>query len=283
MTLHATRRRHWLAAGTAVAAAALAPALRAQDEPAMSRIRARGVLTVALYNELPPFHQGGQGIDVGLARLLAEGLGLPLRLMPFDAGESMGDDLRNLVWKGHYLGFGPADVLLHVPVDKPLIEAEPRVLIFGPYYRETLMLARRLEVLPELDSLAALKGQRVAVAGQSLAGWLMLGADGGAYREQLVTRLAEGCEAARLLQTGEVAAAAGTASELYSVLGGDERFRIEPLPLPRAPRQGWAVGMAVKKEAPDLAQALQATLNQRQADGRLAQLFAAARVPWRAP
>ena len=53
--------------------------------------------------------------------------------------------------------------------------------------------------------------------------------------------------------------------------------------MPRAPRDGWAVGMAVKKQSVELAQALQAALNAVAADGRLAKAFAAAQVPWHAP
>lgn len=276
-------RRQLLAAGLGLVGSLVAPHVRAEGESALERIKAKGFLTVAVYNDLPPFHAKGKGIDVELARLLAAELGLRLNLMPFDADEDMGDDLRNMVWKGHYLGFGPADLLLHVPVDKPLMDQQRKVLIFGPYYRETIVLARNVERLPELPSLSALKGQRVAVAGQSLAGWLLIGADGGAYRDQLTTKLDNGVEAARLLRRGEVVAAAGTASELHSVLGSDARFAIAPLPMPRAPRDGWAVGMAVRKESEDLARALQAALNTVTQDGRLARLFAAAQVPWAQP
>ena len=61
------------------------------------------------------------GIDVELGRALAEALGVKFSALPFAAGENMDDDLRHMVWRGHYLGFGPADVLLHVPVDRPLM------------------------------------------------------------------------------------------------------------------------------------------------------------------
>lgn len=276
-------RRSLLKASAALAATPLAWSAQAQEESAWARIQARGVLSVAIYNDNPPFNVKGKGIDAELARLLATQLGLKLNLLPFDADEKMGDDLRNMVWKGHYLGYGPADVLLHVPVDKPLMDAERQVLIFGPYYRERVVMARRLDRLPDLESLAALKGHKVAVAGQSLAGWLLIGADQGAYRDLLTTHLPDGVAAARLLRDGEVDAAAGQASELYSVLGDDKRFFIEALPMPRAPRDGWAVGMAVKKQSVELAQALQAALNAVAADGRLAKAFATAQVPWQAP
>lgn len=256
---------------------------QAQDSTdAMARIRARGSLIVAVYNTMPPFNMNGSGIDVQIAEQLAHELGVKLNLLPFNAGEGMEDDLRNMVWKGHYLGFGPADVLLHVPVDKPLMDSQKQVLILAPYYKETVAMAYQVGRVPRLDSLADLKGLKVAVAGQTLAGWLLLGADDGAYREQLMTRMDDGTEAARLLLSGEVAVAAGNASELHSVLKGDKQYRVIPMPIPRAPRNGWAVGMAVKKNATDLARALQTAVNDMSKDDRMSKIFAGQSVPWAA-
>ena len=247
----------------------------------LSKVKSRGSLVVGLYKDMPPFHADGAGIDVELGRALAESLGVAFSPLPFPADENMGDDLRNMVWKGHYLGYGPADVLLHVPVDRPLMEANPQVRVFAPYWRERVMIARNVEQLPALDSLAALAGKAVAVPGQSLAGWLLIGAEGGALRDSLSTKWNDGVEAAKALQRAEVLAAAGLASELQAVLRGDARFVIEPLPSPRAPRDGWAVGMAVKKDATELAQALQGAVNQLAGSGRLAEIFAKANLAWR--
>jgi ABC-type amino acid transport substrate-binding protein len=160
--------------------------------------------------------------------------------------------------------------------------ANPRVSIFGPYYRERVMIARDLAKAPRLESLADLGTQKIAVPGQSLAGWLLIGADSGKYRDQLTTKLKDGTEAAALLQRGDVVAAAGHASELESVLAGDARFAIEPLPLPRM-KDGWVIGMAVKKENEDLAHALQAAINTLTDNGELGRMFAASKVSWRKP
>ncbi len=274
-------RRRLLIAGTAALATLALPAL-AQDKPALQRIKERGSLIVGLYNDMPPFHVAGQGIDVALAAALAKALEVKLTLLPFNADENMNDDLRNMVWRGHYLGFGPADVLLHVPVDRPLMAANPRVSIFAPYYRERVMLARDLAKAPRLESLDDLGRQNIAVPGQSLAGWLLIGADSGKYAAQLTTKLKDGTEAAAMLLRGEVVAAAGHASELESVLAGDARFAIEPLPLPRM-KDGWVIGMAVKKESEDLARALQTAVNGLTDNGELGRMFAAGKVGWRKP
>ena len=248
----------------------------------LARVQERGLLSVGVYQDMPPFHAGGKGIDVDLAQALAEALGVKLALLPFHADDNMGDDLRSMVWRGHYLGYGPADVLLHVPVDRPLMDANPQVAIFGPYCRERVAIARRVDQVPRLDTLAQLAGLKVAVPGQSLAGWLLIGADEGAYRQDLTTHWKDGAEAARALQRGEFAAAAGLASELESVLHGDARFAISELPSPRVSRAGWAVGMAVKKDATDLAQALQRAVDELAASGRLRAIFARGNVAWSA-
>jgi ABC-type amino acid transport substrate-binding protein len=83
------------------------------------------------------------------------------------------------------------------------------------------------------------------------------------------------------LLRGEVTVAAGLASELESVLRGDPRFAIEALPVPRAPREGWAAGLAVKKDGADLAQALQAAMAQLGQNGGLKAIFARHNVGWR--
>lgn len=267
------------AAGAAAGMAGLP--LRPWATP-LERVRERGALTVGIYQDMPPFHVGGKGIDVELAQALAESLGVPLSLLPFHADENMADDLRHMVWRGHYLGYGPADVLLHVPVDRPLMDANPQVAILAPYCRDRVAIARRLDRVPRLDTLSQLPGGPVAVPGQSLAGWLLIGADGGAHRNQLVTRWKDGTEAARALLREEVVAAAGLASELEAVLRGDTRFEIAPLPSPRAPRDGWAVGMAVKRGSTELAQALQGAVNELTASGRLARIFERSNVAWRA-
>ncbi len=253
-----------------------------REPTALEKVKKRGRLVVALYNDMQPFHHQGQGIDADLAKALAQGLGVELSMLPFNAGEDMGDDLRNMVWRGHYLGFGPADVLMHVPVDRPLMDGQPRVNIFAPYYRERIAIARRLATVPQLPSLDALAGQRIAVPGQTLGGWLMLGAENGRYRDQLLTRWKDGVEAAQALQKAEVAAAVATAAELEFVLAGDPAYAIEPLPLPRA-KNGWPVGLAVKRDATDLAQALQVAMNAVVTSGDVGRMFAKAKVGWAKP
>ena len=268
--------------GGAVTGAALGAFAAGLAAAPLTKVRERGTLVVGIYEDMPPFHAGGKGIDVDLAQALADSLGVKLSLLPFHADDNMNDDLRNMVWRGHYLGYGPADVLMHVPVERPLMDANPQVSIFAPYYRERVAMARNLERVPTLDTMSQIGPLPVAVTGQSLAGWLLIGADGGAYKNQLSTQWKDGTECARALLRGEVAVAAGLTSELESVLRGNAGVAIGPLPAPRAPRDGWATGLAVKSDSTDLAQALQAAVNQLAGSGRMAEIFARYNVSWRA-
>lgn len=271
-------RRRLLAAG---ALAGLGAAAQAQEASALERVKRAGRLVVAVYQDLPPFNVQGKGIDVDLAGQLADAVGVPLSLLPFTAGENISDDLRAAVWRGHFLGWGPADVMLHVPMERPLIEAHPQVEVFGPYYRERVMLAWDRERGPAPQDAAALRGVTIAVAATTLAGWLLAGADGGALRESLQTRNVDGVEAARKLLAGEVGAAAGLASELESTLAGQSRYQVVPLPLERAPRSGWVIGCAVKRGATDLAKVIQDRLTALAGGSAMREIFQRHGVTWR--
>ncbi|WP_229429514.1 ABC transporter substrate-binding protein [Massilia sp. ZL223] len=258
-------RRRALLACAAAAFAAAAPARAGWD-----KIRESGALKVAVYNEFAPFSDKGAGIDVDLAQVLAAKLGLRLSLMPFPADEEVADDLRNMVWKGHYLGYGPADVMLHVPVDSRLMADNPQVRIFAPYYVESLRLARSAAAIPQLQGVDSLAGKRIGVEKVSIAGMLMLGE--ARLREQVRIYPTAG-EALAALKAGALDAVLAKRSEVETALRDDPAFPVEELAFQRMPRNGWAVGMAVRKDNEDLARRLQAAVNEMTASGELAALF----------
>ncbi|MFO1328446.1 MAG: hypothetical protein U1F56_13895 [Rubrivivax sp.] len=75
MTAVPLTRRACLATALA-AGAGMAQAQPAGEPGALARVKARGRLTVAVYNDMPPFHVAGKGIDVELAAALAKALGV---------------------------------------------------------------------------------------------------------------------------------------------------------------------------------------------------------------
>jgi ABC-type amino acid transport substrate-binding protein len=244
-------------------------------------LREPGVLSIAVYTDFAPFSQSAegdyQGIDVALARRLAERLNLKLRLLPFNAGENMTDDLRNMVWRGDILHYGPADVMLHVPVDRRFSGANDQALIFAPYYRETLVLLRDIRALPVVSSASDLIGKWVATEQGTAAASALLGAEGGALREKIrMSSTPEG--ALRLLTGGDVAAALVTRAQAEAALRflpDHSMYAMSELSLNGLPSGGWAVGMAVKADNSELAARLAQAIEDLARSGELHDLFAA--------
>lgn len=279
-----TSRRTWLqAASWACAGAALGLASgrsHAQELFDLDKVRASGALKVALYKDNSPYSDGNgqdmQGVDVALAGALAAEMGLRLNLLPFDAGEKMNDDLRNMVWRGHYLGYGPADVMLHVPVDKFLMNANKQALIFAPYSRQVLVIFHALERLPSVRSGHDLQDLPLTAERGSGAASTLLGFGGGRLRNQ-VKMFNSGIDAAHAVIKGESAAAYVSRAQAETALRASGQtqagFGLTQLTLPGLADNGWPIGMAVKLENKQLALALEAALNNIRADGRLLAMY----------
>ncbi|WP_423454779.1 substrate-binding periplasmic protein [Ottowia sp. VDI28] len=257
------------------------PAAHAQAELAdLDRVRARGTLKVALYKDNAPFSGnvpggGMQGLDVAIAAALAREMGLQLALLPFDADENMNDDLRNMVWRGHYLGYGPADVMLHVPVDKYLMQENRQALIFAPYMREQVVLAHDVRRVPEVRAAEDLKGLPLAVERGTGAASALMGHGGGLLRAD-VHLYPSGPEAVKAVLEGKAAAAYVTRAQAESVLSKAEPkpgdIRLTPLQLRGVP-DGWPIGLAIKAENRKLGEALETALQSLRSKGELLAIF----------
>jgi ABC-type amino acid transport substrate-binding protein len=269
------------AALLALAASLVTPVFAAEDA-ALDKIKRSGVLKVALYKNFPPFSHEGKGVDVDLADALATRLGLKASILWFDADENMEDDLRNMVWKGHYLGYGPADVMLHVPVDREFMAKVDKVKFFAPYHRERYAIGRKLDVLPACESLEPMATLPYAIEGDTLAASVMLSADSGAYRNTMKTYRTGG-EAVAALLKGDVAIAIAQQGELEGGLKGDQRFAVDQPPQPTLQKRQWAVGLAIKAGSEDLALALQSAMNDLQADGSIKNILLKHGVTHRQP
>ncbi len=245
------------------------PAVAADSED-MEKIRTSGKLSVAVYDDFPPYSGKQGGIDHDLADALAKKLNLKLSLLPFPAGDDIGDDLRNMVWKGHFLGFGPADVMLHVPVDRSVMLKNDKVEIFAPYYRDTVKLVRNVKAIPDLNGIESLEGKKLGAEKVSISAMVLLGEP--SLRENVNIYLTP-IEALQKLKEGELDAVVASRSEIESVIRGDQRFEVTDAPFSRLPRNGWVVGLAVKKENTELAQLLQKAVNDMFDSGEMAALF----------
>lgn len=260
--------------------AGLAPAYAQTELSDLARIRASGVLKVAVYKDNAPLSSGSandmQGLDVALAQALARQMNLSLSLLPFDAGENMNDDLRNMVWRGHYLGYGPADVMLQVPVDKYLMQKNRQVMVLAPYMRQSLVLMHDTRRLADVAAPEDLKGLPLAAERGAGAASALMGYGGGLLRTQ-VGIYNTGVDAVQAVVDGKAVGAYVTRAQAESVLArhasrrGD--YRLSPLVLSGVPDNGWPVGMAIKTEHQALGQALETALQALRNSGELLAIF----------
>ncbi|MGN6389399.1 MAG: substrate-binding periplasmic protein [Burkholderiaceae bacterium] len=267
MTFDSTRRR-LLTAAVCLAALAAGPARADLD-----KIKKTGTLTVAVYEDFAPYSDKSGGIDVDIGAALAAKLGVKMSPLPFPAGETLNDDLRNMVWKGHYLGYGPADVMLHVPIDRALAKENPQVEIFAPYHTETVRLVHNVDKVPNYRGLSSMLGKDIGVEKVSIAAVVLLGEDNGAYRDH-VKIYDNGIQAVQALKEGKLDGVLANRSEIETVLRGDPRFEMDEVSFARLPPKGWTVGLAVKKENRDLAHALQDAMDELFKSGEMAKIFA---------
>ena len=260
---------------------------RAQQASALAQIKEKGVLRVAVYKDNYPYSylEQGQmrGIDVDLARALAKHLGLGMSTMNLTASdESMSDDLRNAVWKGHYLGGGTADVMMHVPVDKEFAQENDQVLIFAPYYREEMLIAHDHTRVPDVSSLLVFIKEPIGVELATFADTFLSMAE----RGRLVSKLRHYANfrlACQALKEGEIAAVLAQRAQLEACFKDDsEQFRLSMVPTP-VKLLSWPVGMAVKENAADLKNALSDALSELKRSGTLAALFEAHGVTYVEP
>ena len=246
-----------------------------------------GLLRVAVYKDFPPYADAGKGVDVALGRELARRLGLDAEIVAYAADEDMNDDLRNMVWKGHYLGTRPADVMLHVPVDERLAERNEQVKIFGPYHLESLAIARDpARVGPVTGSAAraleVFTREKVGVETESLADGFLLSVLHGRLRENVV-HFTTVADAVAAMQRGDVAAVMATQAEIEAALGKQTRFSVGPVDMPELRIKGWPLGMAIKRDNTQLGEALTAAMIEIQRDGTLDRIFAEHGITRRTP
>jgi polar amino acid transport system substrate-binding protein len=278
------QRRSVLLAASLLLGAALSALAQATET---LELQQPGRLRVAVYADFLPYSGKGKGIDEAIGKELAKRMGLEVEVVEYTAGEDMNDDLRNMVWKGHYLGTRPSDVMLHVPVDQYLAKNNEQVKIFGPYHLETVAVVRNPERVPPVAGSAArglevFTREKIGVETGSIADNFLLSVLNGRLRENVVHFLTVS-QAVAALKEGNVAAVMAPRGEIEAALGKGSRYELSPVTLPELQIKGWALGMAVKADSAKLAEELGKAMVDIQQDGTVARIFAENGVTWQTP
>jgi ABC-type amino acid transport substrate-binding protein len=271
-------RRGLLLGAAATAGLALLPAL-AEAAP-LAKVKALGVLRVAVYKDNRPWSwtEAGKvhGIDADLARAIADKLGVRVDLAEIAADESVDDDLRNAVWKGGLLGFMPADLMLHIPFDRTFASRNDQVAIIAPYYRESFQFACAPGALDCEAPPTQWRGKRLAAELDSIPDFYLIGAFGGILAKD-VTHYMSGAEAVAAVTGGKADAVLASRAQIeagLSAAGGHPLDR-RKMPLPAFTSPGWDIGMAVKENSRTLGDAVEEIMAAMATSGELKAIFAA--------
>lgn len=242
----------------------------------LDQVKADGALRVALYADNAPFsfEKAGRprGIDVDIARAVAERLGVRLDLRLVDAGENVDGDFRLNLWKGDLAGSPLADLMLHVPNDRLLANRNEQIFLTTPYLEQRLAFAYRKGRLEGFASIRDVEGHEVAVEGASASDILLLTAEGGRYRGGL-KHFKDFDQAARAYLAGEAPILAGTRAgieaSLHAAGASPEENPVVEVAVPGLVKTHWALGGAVRSDSRDLAYAVGEVVGALSADGTL--------------
>uniref|UniRef100_UPI0035CC0570 substrate-binding periplasmic protein n=1 Tax=uncultured Sphingomonas sp. TaxID=158754 RepID=UPI0035CC0570 len=275
--------RRAVLAGIGVAAAL--PALPARAA-SLEKIRAAGVLRVAVYRDFEPWawYDGAmlRGIDVDLGAAIARKLGVKVEFRDFLAGEDVDDDLRNMVWKGPATGGMVSDIMMHAPFDRAFALRNDRAVIVAPYYRESFAIGCSREIDCE-DPPVQFKGHKIAVELNSIPDFYMSGQFGGALRSDVV-HMTSGMVALDAVRDGKSDLAMATRAQVEHALAkGGDALVARKGPIPALTSPGWDIGLAVKDDSRDLGDRLDALIPELVADKTIPAIFEKYGVTLRAP
>lgn len=244
-------------------------------------------ITIAVYSDFIPFsyQENGQakGIDIEVAKHIAKQLGVSLRFRWVTADENVEDDLRNNLWKGHYLKRSVADLMLRVPYDKEYSElrddigerVHEQVHMFAPYHTESWKIVFNTKKIDEVSTMAVFQYHDIGVEVDSIPQFYLISAFNGrmSKRTKQFPSLALAISA---LNEQKVDAVMGLRSQVshYQHQLESSTFQLASNAFPMLGKQQWDIGMAVKSDYRQLGYAVADIVEAMISQGQMKKIFA---------
>ncbi|WP_292292363.1 transporter substrate-binding domain-containing protein [Marivita sp.] len=241
----------------------------------IDQIMDRGFMTFAVYEDYPPYswEEAGKprGIDIDIARIIAEDLGVAPRFKFVTAGENLDADLRNNIWQGPVVGGAVSNVMLRVPYDSAFNCRVEQVVFTGQYMTESIAIAYSEADYPDGGPVPAyFRIDTVAVENDSIADFYLTSFAGGQLARG-VRRYPTMQAAMQALAEGEVMAAMGPLAQLeYGAVDG---IAIHQPPLPGFAKSRWTLGTGSHFAYRGLSYSVDDAIFAALSDGRIAEIF----------
>jgi ABC-type amino acid transport substrate-binding protein len=251
----------------------------------LGEVKSSHVLRITVYRDYRPWswEENGQpkGIDVDIGAALAEALGCRADYLMLRPDDNLNDDLRNGVWRGSILGEAPGDVMLHVPNDPRVEDANDKVKLTAPYQVEGYAMAVDPAKAKAAEDFSLFEREKVAVDLGTLADLILLSARDHKLIDNVVHVRGEE-KAAQAYEKGEVSAFYGE-SALVESFAHDSTRPVTIIHPPHPLARMFPIGGAVKVDSIDLGDELNRQMEALAASGKLKAIFASYGVEWRRP
>jgi len=242
----------------------------------MDQIQDQGHMLFAVYENLPPYswEEAGQprGVDIEIARIIAEDLGVDARFNFVASGENLEADLRNNIWKGALVGGRISNVMMRVPYDSAFKCRVEQVVFTGQYAAESIAIAYDKASYPEDKPVPAyFRFDTVGVQNDSISDFYLSSFAGGQLSGK-VTRYPRMADVMTALNAGETMAAMGPKAQLeFGLADGTD---VHQPPLAGFAVSNWTLGVAVHFAYRPLSYAVDDAINYALQDGRIADIYA---------
>ena len=251
----------------------------------IDQIMDRGFMTFAVYEDYPPYswEEKGKptGIDVEIAKIIAEYVGVDARFNFVAAGENLDADLRNNVWKGPLIGGAVSNVMMRVPYDSAYSCRVEQVVFTGQYMSESIAIAYATDEYPDGGPVPAyFRVDTVAVENDSIADFYLTRFAGGQTAAG-VRRYPTMEDAMQALADGEVMAAMGPLAQLeHGVVDG---IAVHQPPLPGFAKSKWTLGTGSHFAYRGLSYTVDDAIFSALSDGRITAIFESYGLTHQAP
>lgn len=251
----------------------------------LDQIREDGWIEVALYEDFAPWswEQDGkiQGIDVDIARLIADDLGVELRPRLVQASETLDADLLNYVYRGAVVGGHVSNLFMHAPYDVEYACRFDQVVFTGIYAEEHLAIAYSAKDYPEKPPVPAVfRYDPVAVENDSISDFYLTGLSQGATNGK-IRRLPNIRAAMEALASGEVMAVMAPRSQIDPLL--TEGIKVHEPPFVGLAKSKWPLALALSIQHRPLGYEVDDIIEAAIADGRIPAIFEAHKVTFHPP
>lgn len=242
----------------------------------LDQIIDQGHMLFAVYENFPPYswEEGGEakGVDIEIARIIAQDLGVDARFNFVQAAENLEADLRNNIWKGALIGGRIANVMMRVPYDSAFKCRVEQVVFTGQYAGESIAIAYDIASYPDEKPIPAyFRFDTVAVQNDSIADFYLSSFAGGQLSGKM-QRYPRMTDAMVALNAGETMAAMGPKAQLE--YGLTDKTAVHQPPLAGFAVSEWTLGVAIHFAYRPLAYAVDDAINYALQDGRIEQIYA---------